>query len=164
MRNLVVIAVLLALVAGAEGQGGDKSKVLRRYGIDQDTKKYPQATPKEALGSVIKALADQDVRYLMAHLADPGFVDKRVAMFAAQMSPKLSEEQKQSLGFDKLVQRTQENFQDDPTKFKELQRFQKDGEWDEADTEAVAKVKNIQARKVFMKKIGDRWVLQDREK
>ena len=161
MRNVVVIAALLALVVSAGGQTGDKAK---RYGIESDTKNYPQGTPKEALGSVLKALGEKEVRYLMAYLADPEFVDKRVAMYAQQVSPKLSEAEKKALGFEKLVEKTAENFQEDPTKIKELQRFLKDGEWEEGAGEAVARLKNVLARKVFMKKVEDRWVLQDREK
>jgi hypothetical protein len=85
-------------------------------------------------------------------------------MFMAEMNPQLSEKEKKSLSFDKLVQRTTENFEQDPTKIKELQRFLKDGDWEEGDREAVAKLKNIQTRKVFMKKVDYGWVLQDREK
>jgi hypothetical protein len=160
MRNVVVIAALVALVVSASGHSGTP----KRYGIEADVKKYPHGTPKDALGSVLKALGEKDNRYLLAWLADPEFVDKRVAAYAQQLPGKLSEAEKKSLAFDKLVERTTENFQDDPTKIKELQRFLKDGEWEEGANEAVAKLKNVQARKVFMKKIEDRWTLQDREK
>jgi hypothetical protein len=162
MRNVVVIAALFAVAAG--GQTGDKAGAQKRYGIELDTKKYPQGTPKDALGSVLKALGEKDIRYLLAYLADPEFVDKRVASYMQQLSGKQSEADKKSLSFEKLVERTTEHFQDDPTKIKEMQRFLKDGEWEEGAGEAVARLKNVVARKVFMKKVEDRWVLQDREK
>jgi hypothetical protein len=162
MRYIVVVAVLLAAVVS--GQTNQTTGALKRYDIEQDIKKYPQGTYKDALGSVLKALGEKDVRYLMAFLADPAFVDPRVADAMTQMSSKLSDAEKKSLAFEKLVEKTIENFQDDPTKIKELQRFLKDGEWIESADQAVAKLKNVQARKVFMKKVDDRWVLQDREK
>jgi hypothetical protein len=164
MRNAVVVAVLLALALAASAQTGDKAGSGKRYGIEPDTKKYPQSEPKEALGSVVKALGEKDIRYLMAYLADPAFVDPRVATYMAQMSPKLTEAEKRSLSFEKLVDKTTEDFMSDPTKIKELQRFSMDGEWTSGAVEAVAKLKNAPSRKVFMKKIDDRWVLQDREK
>ena len=165
MRKLLAMTTLLVAVIGVEAQTGDKGKTLQRYGLDQDLKRFPQSNPKEALGSVLKAIGDKKFDYLLAHLADPAFVDKRVAQIAANLNPKMSEADKKSLAFNKLVERTVESFDEDPTKLKELQRFLKDGEWDEGDGEAVAKLKGVSARKVFMKKVPpDRWVLQDREK
>jgi len=165
MRKLVAVVSLLILVLGVEAEQGDKGKVPQRYGLDLDTKRFPQSNPKEALGSVLKAIGDKRIDYLLAYLADPAFVDKRVAQIAANLSPKLTDAQKQSTAFNKLVEKTTESFDEDPTKLKELQRFLKDGEWDEGEGEAVAKLKGVNARKVFMKKVPpDRWVLLDREK
>jgi hypothetical protein len=165
MRAMMAIAAALALGAVAWGQAGDKGKVLTRYGIEEDAKRYPQNTPKDALGSVLKALGDKRVDYLLAHLADPAFVDQRVKQDMARMGPELKEDQKKSLAFDRLTKKTTESFREDPTKLKELQRFFNEGEWEEGDNAAVARLKNLQARKVFMKKVApERWVLLDREK
>ena len=165
MRKFAAMAALLTVVVGVEAQTGDKGKTLQRYGLDQDAKRFPQSNPKEALGSILKAIGDKRFDYLLAHLADPAFVDKRAAQIATNLSPKTSEADKKSQAFNKLVERTAESFDEDPTKLKELQRFLKDGEWDEGEGEAVAKLKGVTARKVFMKKLPpDRWVLQDREK
>jgi hypothetical protein len=164
MRNLVVVAALVLIVSAGSGQTGDKGGGAKRYGVEPDTKKYPQGTPKDALGSVLKALGEKEIRYLLAYLADPEFVDKRVAAYSQQLGPKLSQAQKKEQGFEKLVEKTTENFQDDPTKIKELQRFLKDGEWEEGAGEVVVKLKNVLARKVFLKKVDERWVLLDREK
>src|SRR5262245_61113248 len=49
-----------------------------RYGISLDVKTYPQATAKEALASVLKAIDARKIDYLVAQLADPSFVDDRV--------------------------------------------------------------------------------------
>ena len=63
------------------------------------------------------------------------------------------------------MKETIENFLDDPSKVKELKRFFADGEWADQEKVAVATLKNMKARSVFMKRLDDnRWVLQDREK
>jgi hypothetical protein len=163
MRAIVVVAVVLIPIAGALGQDGDKGKTIKRYGIELDTKKYPQSNPKEALGSVLKAIGDNRVDYLLAHLADPAFVDKRIGTYASQLDPSLNEQTRIVVAFDRLLKRTIENFLDDPTKLEELKRFFKDGDWADQESIAVASLKNQKARQVFMKRIGDdRWVLQDR--
>jgi hypothetical protein len=161
----MAVVVLLLAVAGADGQGGDKGKALKRYGIDLDTKKYPQTTPKEALGSVLRAIGENQFDYLLAHLADPEFVDQRVALYASQLDPSLKEASKIVVAFERLRKKTTENFVEDPTKFKELKRFYEEGKWEDQEKLAVASLDNLKARHVFMKKLpDDRWVLLDREK
>ena len=53
---------------------------------------------------------------------------------------------------------------DDPTKVRELARYAKDGEWSVEGARASATNKLLPARKVFLKKIGERWYLEDRDK
>jgi hypothetical protein len=160
---MAVVAVVLMPIAGTLAQDGDKGKSSKRYGIELDTKKYPQTSPKEALGAVLKAIGDNRVDYLLAHLADPAFVDKRIATYAGQLDSSLNEQTKIVVAFDRLLKRTIENFLDDPTKLEELKRFFKDGEWADQENTAVASLKNLKARQVFMKRLADnRWVLQDR--
>jgi hypothetical protein len=164
MRALAVVTLLLFVVAGAEGQG-DKGKTFKRYSIELETKRYPQGTPKEALGSVLKAIAENQVDYLLAHLADPDFVDKRVALYASQLGPTVKDDAKTFVAFDRLTKKTIENFLEDPSKVKDLKRFLEDGKWDEQEKLAVASLDNVKARRVFMKRLpDDRWVLLDREK
>jgi hypothetical protein len=169
MRKLVALSLLLAFTGGVEGQGDkdkDKGKKeLVRYGLEQDLKRYPQSAAKEALASVLRAIGDKRFDYLLAHLADPGFVDKRVELYAANLSAKLPDSERRALAFNKFAEEVGDNFTKDPTKFKELQRFLKEAEWDEGEGEVVARLKGVTARKVFMKKVPpDRWVLLDREK
>jgi hypothetical protein len=142
-----------------------QSKDSHRFGIDLDLKKYPQNSPKEALGSVVKAIAEKQFEYLLAHLADPAFVDQRVAQQMAKLPANLADAQKQTLAFDRLVKTTAESFLEDPSKFKELQRFHDEGAVEENESSAEVKLKNLQARKVILQKIApDRWVLLDRTK
>jgi hypothetical protein len=161
----VAIALVLTLSAALGTQTAEKIKTPSRYGFDLSTKNYPQQTPKETLGSVLKAIGENQIGYLLAHLTDPAFVDQRVAVNAGKMDSKWSEREKEALAFGQLVQSTSEAFKKDPSKLADLQRFQKDGEWQEDGNDAVATLKGLQVRKVFMKKaFPDRWVLLDREK
>jgi hypothetical protein len=153
-----VVAICFCAVAGGQPQPDS------HFGVIYDGRKYPQAAPKEALGSVLKAISDNQFAYLLAHLADPAFVDKRANIAAAQFGGQLKGDQKQAVGFEHLVKETAENFKNDPTKVADLQRFFKDGEWQEGEREAVARLKGVAARKVYMKKAPQGWVLEDREK
>src|SRR5438874_1381611 len=103
MRIAFATMISLTLLAGVHAQTGDKSKAAPRYGIDLDAKKYPQSNPKEALGSVLKAVGEKEFAYMLAHLADPDFVDSRVKEYMKQISGALSEAQKTSLAFDRLT-------------------------------------------------------------
>jgi hypothetical protein len=157
--------LLMTLLAGIGGQAGDKNKAVARFGIDPDTKAYPHQTPKEALGSVLKAIGENQFNYLLAHLADPAFVDQQVSANMPKINAQLNESAKRALAFNQLVQATEESFRKDPSKLAELQRFFTEGEWQDDGNEAVATLKGLQARKVFMKRIGpDRWGLLNREK
>ena len=104
MRILVATALLLTLSAMANGQGGDKGKPVARFGVDLDIKKYPQKTPKEALGSVLKAIGERQFEYMIAYLADPLFVDQRISVFSAQLGPDIQDNKKQAAAFSRLVQ------------------------------------------------------------
>jgi hypothetical protein len=57
-------------------------KFQERYGYQADVKTYSQKTPKDTLESIIKAVINQRMDYLMAHLADPAYVDGKVASYA----------------------------------------------------------------------------------
>jgi hypothetical protein len=154
----------LSLWISAETQPGAKAPSGNRYGVELDAKKYPQATPKDALASVLKAVAEKQYAYMLAHLVDPDFVQERVAQNAKKFAATLSEDQKQALAFEELAKTTAEHFVNDPTKLKDLQRFDKEGEWTETGKDAGASVKGS-TRKVYMKQIApDRWVLLDRQK
>jgi hypothetical protein len=52
---------------------------------------------------------------------------------------------------------------DDPETVPQLRRFLKEGEWEKGEEVASAKLKDSKDR-VFFKKIGDRWYLENRKK
>src|SRR5437016_5908618 len=127
----IATALLLTLATALGTQTAEKTKAPSRYGFDLDAKNYPQQTPKEALGSVLKAIGEYQIGYLLAHLTDPAFVDQRVEMNAAKMDSKWSDREKEAVAFNQLVQTTSQAFKKDPSKLAELRRFAKDAEWQE---------------------------------
>ena len=46
-----------------------------RYKVEANYESYPQATPKEALSSVMRAIDRKRFDYVAAHLLDPAIVD-----------------------------------------------------------------------------------------
>jgi hypothetical protein len=147
----VAIAALISLVvlAGAWAQDTKDEKPPRRFGLEADLEKYPQAAPKDTLGSVLKAIAAKRIDYLLAHLADPDFVDMRVKDYGGN--------------FDEVVKEAQKKLADDPAVVKQMQRFYKDGEWDESDTMASVRLKEGKER-IYFRKVGNRWFLENRKK
>jgi hypothetical protein len=143
----VAVVVLLGLVC-ASGLCGQDAKSSPRYGIVVNQDSYPQDTPKDTLASVLKAIVNQRIDYLLAQLADPEFVDKRVRDTGGQ--------------FDDLVKETSAKLAGDPTAVKELNRCLKEGQWEVNDAAATAQLKDVKDRRVFLRKVGGRWFLENR--
>lgn len=150
MHRVFALCIVLLCLIGVSGQEA-KEIPPRRYGIEANLRDFPQETPKETLASVLRAIERGRINYLLAHLTDPGFVDKRV---------------KEVYGgdFDELVRETTRKLADNPAAVKELGRFLKEGEWEGGDTTASAKLKDVKDRQVFFRKIGRRWYLENRQK
>jgi hypothetical protein len=140
MRPLLALALAVALAAPARPD--DKAA---RYGVALDTKTYPQGTAKEALASAIKAIEARKFNYLVAHLAEPGFVDDRVKRIYGGK-------------FEEQVDDTKARL--DPVMVKQLKRFHKDGTWEVEKTAATVTHKEIKDRVVRLTKKGDRWYLE----
>ena len=122
-----------------------------RYGIEADLDNYPQAEPKAALASVLKAIDQKKIDYLLAQLSDPQWVDERV--------------QKVHGGrFEELVKETAAKLASDPTEVEELRRFLREGTWTENDSEVQVSLKDVPDRQVFLRKIGSRWYLENQKK
>jgi hypothetical protein len=164
MRCLCAAAIGLTILTGLGARPAGKGKSGAPFGIDADHERYPQKTPQVALGSVLKAVADKRYNYLLAHLADPAFVKMQLKVYRDQLPASLADESKNVLAFQRLVKATTEHFRDDPTKIRMLIRFAKDGDWKVEEATATASLKVLPARKVFLKKIGERWYLEDRDK
>jgi hypothetical protein len=149
MRLAVLSGIIWACftVPGAT----QETKPAGRYGIEPRLQTFPQNNPKEALASVLAAIEAKRIPYLLAQLTDPDWVDKRV---------------KEIYGgrFDELVAETSMKLADNPAAVKELRRFLKEGEWDEGENAASAKLKDVKNRQVFLRKVGTRWFLENRQK
>jgi hypothetical protein len=140
----VSLGLLVLLNAGTNGQ--DKSAA--RYGIASDLKTYPQGTAKETLASVLKAIESKRVDYLTAQLADPAFVDDRVKRLYGGR-------------FEEQVEDTRSRL--DSRTVKLLQRFLKDGDWQD-DTDRVTVRLKDNARRLYFKKNNGRWYMEHASK
>ena len=152
---------VLALTLSAQDQP-PPSKLAKRYGLDANAMLYPQGTPQEALKSLLKTIAGKRVDYLVAHLADPKFVDSRIDDYKV-LYTQGNEEARKFVSFDRLVRETTDHFADDPLLVKELRQFAADAEWETNEDRAVGVVKTISARKVYMRRVDDRWFLENRQ-
>ncbi len=152
---------VLALTLSAQDQP-PPSKLAKRYGLDASAMLFPQGTPQDALKSLLKAATSKRIDYLVAHLADPKFVDPRIADYQS-LYTQGSDEARKFVAFDRLVRETTEHFANDPLLVKELRQFAADGEWETNEDRAVGAVKTISARKVFMRRVDDRWFLENRQ-
>ena len=90
MRSLSAFALVLgtaALALPQEGRPKTAEDTPPRFGIAYKGKSYLQATPKDAVQSVIEIVEKGEFNYLVAHLLDPAFVDARLAERAKQLEP-----------------------------------------------------------------------------
>lgn len=157
--GIILAFVILCAAASAQDEG---KKSPRRFGFDVDDITFPQKTPKEAMTSIAKALERKKVDYLLAQLADPAYVDYWVDQYKDDF-PLGKEEGKRLLAFDRLARETNRYFENDPLIVKDLRAFAKLAEWKEEEGVAIGTVETIPARKVFLKKIGDRWFLKNEQ-
>ena len=119
-----------------------------RYGIAVDVRTYPQGTAKETLASVLKAVEARRVDYLVAQLADPAFVDDRVQRLYGGR-------------FEEQVEDTRGRL--DARTVKLLERFLKDGDWQEDKERVTVRLKDDDRRLRF-KKIDGRWFMEHASK
>lgn len=95
MRTLLAVTTVLAAAGLTASQppvakGPDVPVV--RYGVQYRPKTYPQASPKQALASLVDAAEKNEFPYVAAHLIDPGIVDARVNARSRQMEPAVEAE------------------------------------------------------------------------
>jgi hypothetical protein len=137
MRFVSAGLVVLASVAlAADGPA-------KRYGIEADLKTFPQATPEEALASVLKAIEMKRADYIVAQLGDPEFVDRRV----------------KETSYDELLSETTAKLVSDPGAAKQLRAFLDKGIWSKEDATASVTLKEGTDRMASFRKVGGRWFL-----
>ncbi len=160
MRTAALL-IGLALCTGLAAAPGDK-KGGERYGVPTERGRYPQDTPQKALASVLRAIDNNQVDYLLAHLSDPAFVDKRVAD-REKLYPNLDKKGRQRAAFEALIKETEAHFAEEPQSVKDLRRFSSKGEWEAKGNQASVKLKEIPSRRVFLRRVDAGWVLENRQ-
>jgi len=132
--GLILLAALAAPAADAPA---------KRFGVAADLKTFPQATPQESLAAVLKAIEMKRADYIVAQLADPEFVDRRV----------------KATSYDELLAETTAKLVNDPGIAKLLRAFADKGEWTKEDSAASITLKDNE-RIVSFCKIDGRWFLK----
>jgi hypothetical protein len=143
MRVGSALAAVLVLALTADAQEGKDT----RHGVALDIKTFPQATAKEALASVIKAIDEKKFSYLVAQLADPPFVDDRVKRLYGGK-------------FEEQVKDTRSRL--DLSTVKLLKRFLKDGKWTLTKVDALVQLDDVKDRCVRLIQRDGRWYLEHR--
>jgi hypothetical protein len=149
MKFMLILSALAVLAAGLGAQP-PRENLAERYRIPVDPDGFPQSTPKDALASVVKAMSNRQVDYLLAQLADPQYVDEEV-------------KKKYQGKFSALVEEVTAKLSNDPGVVKKLRRYLEEGTWDVQDTSAAAQLKDV-AEQVFLRRIGNRWFLENRNR
>jgi hypothetical protein len=177
------------IVVAASLCAQEPNRFLTRYNIEYNPINFPQKTPQEALKSIAKALDNGRFDYMLAHLADPKYVDPRVTEYLAlivakdelqreeddiarEPDPKkrkakvIEKERKDKarvvVAFNRLVAETRKNFDEDPVLMKEIRQLAKDGEWEVDEDKATGSLKKVTPRRVVLRKREDRWFMEER--
>jgi hypothetical protein len=161
MRALIVGMTMLVSTFSSQAQD-EKKKSPPRFGFNVDETTFPQQKPDDAMKSITRALDRKRVDYLLAQLADPTYVDYWVDRYKRDFTEG-KEEGKQLLAFNRLVREKNEYYQNDPLIAKELRFFAKEAKWEEMDDIAVGTTEKVPARKVYLKRIGERWFLLNKQ-
>ena len=157
-----LMVVFAGCCAFSDAQDQAKKQPPRRFGYDVDETTFPQQSPAIAMKSIAAALNRKNVDYLLAQLTDPAYVDYWVEHYKKDFTLG-KDEGRRLLAFDRVVRDANEYFQSDPLIVKELRMFAKEAKWDEVDNIAIGTVETIPTRKVYLKKIGERWFLENKQ-
>jgi|SRR6516162_7689476 hypothetical protein len=156
MRICRCLIPILLLASLATGQEPSKSK---RFEIGQDLERYPQNTPQLAMKSIARALLERKLDYLLAHLAEPAFVDAKVKDYAKQY--KGPAKAVEIVAFHDVVNEFADHLRRDPTIVDELYRFAKEGKWEIKENMASASLPDVASRQVNFIAVKKQWYLQN---
>ena len=164
-RNSATIVAIIVMAGFSTAQDDVKKKPPEppRFGFLLDEELYAQRMPAEAMRAVVTAIDRRRVDYMLAHLTDPVYVDSWVNQYKKDFALG-TDDGRRLLAFERLARETNLYYQNDPLIVKDLRVFAREAKWTEEGDTAVGVVeKTIPARKVFMKKIGERWFLENRQ-
>jgi hypothetical protein len=88
--------------------------------------------------------------------------DRRVPHEPSQLALLVASESRVR-GFQRLIADIREKSTDDPGHLKELRRFARDGAIEESGDTAKVSLRDIKDRAVYLKKIGQRWYVENRQ-
>jgi hypothetical protein len=131
------------------GQGAENAPA-KRYDIAPDLKAYAQTSAKETLASVLKAIEAKRIDYILAQLADPEWVDRRVQMNGGS--------------FATLVEESTGKLVGDPVAAKRLRKYLSDGQWETVGASASAHLKDVDEEALYFRNVDGRWFLENRKK
>ncbi|QVL33394.1 hypothetical protein KIH39_05635 [Telmatocola sphagniphila] len=148
MRSVATIIMLvLASLPLAAQEKKEKEIVQTRFGVLPNVELYPQSEPKELLNSVVKALQQGRVEYLLAHLTDPSFIESRM--------------RNSNASFSELVEVAKAKLKEDPDLYRSIRIIAREGELAEQGDVAMFSQKDFKDRKIFVVKIGQRWFIRN---
>lgn len=79
MKNVMVFLFMMGICAyNPTLLPAQAIKESSRYGIALDEESFPQNSPENLRKSLSKALNSDKIEYMVAHLADPLFIDKNI--------------------------------------------------------------------------------------
>jgi hypothetical protein len=139
--------LVLANLPLAAQEKKEKENVQTRFGVLPNVELYPQSEPKELLNSVVKALQQGRVEYLLAHLTDPSFIESRM--------------RNSNASFSELVEVAKAKLKEDPDLYRSIRIIAREGELAEQGDVAMFSHKDFKDRKIFVVKIGQRWFIRN---
>jgi hypothetical protein len=110
----------------------------------------------------VRALEKKRLEYLLAHLADPTLVDARVAEYRQSVASP-TDQARTFIAFDRLLTETNDHYLIDPQLLRELRILAREAEWQVNENQAIGTGKTIADHKVYMRLVGKRWFLENRQ-
>lgn len=161
-ERLLRTSLFFLLITGL-AHAQEVEKLTNRYGYAIDARNFPQGTPQEAMKSIVKAVGEDRFDYLLAQLADPRYVDARVAEYRKAFTEG-STKGRSLLAFRRLVKETSNFYREEPALVREMRQFAREAEWEIGDEIAVGSLKQLAGRNVIFRKYEERWFLDNKQK
>jgi hypothetical protein len=155
-----------------------------RFDVIYNADFYKQDSPQEALKASLGAISRDRYDYLLAHLIDPAFVDARLAstqtyferiaaeqigataagktLNAAEFQARVREVAMR-MNIKQLGEQIRQKLLDEPENLKDLKRFAREGQFQEAGDTATAAIKDVKDGALYFKKVGGRWFLDNKK-
>lgn len=142
-----IIPFLLALLPWVYQQESTP-KPFQRHGIPKDPTTFKQNTPDQLRQSLLKALNTKRIDYILAHLADPAFVDTSVQNHFEGK-------------FDGMVKESTAKLVDSPLGV-QLKTILQEGDLIIQNNLATITHTHHKNKSIHLRKAGDFWYLENR--